>query len=145
MYKRTIQLISHSPYTVIKNVVHVTASGLYATWYFMSGLGMPSNPTQKAFKRAVTTSFGSICLGSLLVAILKTLRQIVDSARRNNNNILFCLLSCILSCLDSLLRYFSITSVFSLLFLALIFHLTRSRHVRFCSSCYLWKNILHSC
>jgi len=92
---------------VIKNVVHVTASGLYATWYFLSGVGMPPNPTQKAFKRAVTTSFGSICLGSLLVAILKTLRQLVDGARRNNNNIFFCLLSCILNVLDNLLQYFN--------------------------------------
>lgn len=92
---------------VIKNVVHVTASGLVATWYFLSGVGMPPNPTQKAFKRATTTSFGSICLGSLVVAILKTLRQLVNSARRGNNNWLACMASCILAILDQLIEYFN--------------------------------------
>ena len=52
-------------FSVAKNVVHVTTSGLYATWYFLSS-ALPSNPTTKAFKRAITTSFGSLCLGSLL-------------------------------------------------------------------------------
>lgn len=91
---------------VIKNVVHVTASGLVATWYFLSGVGMPPNPTQKAFKRATTTSFGSICLGSLVVAILKTLRQMLNSAR-NQNNALACVAACILGILDQLIEYFN--------------------------------------
>lgn len=91
---------------VIKNVVHVTASGLVATWYFLSGLGMPANPTSTAFKRATTSSFGSICLGSLLVAILKTLRQLVNSSRRGNNW-LACIASCILAVLDNLIEYFN--------------------------------------
>lgn len=91
---------------VIKNVVHVTASGLVATWYFLSGLGMPSNPTASAFKRATTSSFGSICLGSLLVAILKTLRQLVNS-KRGGNNWLACIASCILAILDNLIEYFN--------------------------------------
>jgi len=93
---------------VIKNVVHVTASGLFATWYFMGSAAMPSNPTSKAFRRAMTTSFGSICLGSLLVAILKTLRAIVDGARRQGDNICLCLLSCFIGLLDRLLQYFNL-------------------------------------
>jgi len=92
---------------VIKNVVHVTTSGLYATWYFLSGVGMPSDPTQKSFKRAVTTSFGSICLGSLLVAILKTLKHLVEGLRKQNNGIIVCLLMCFLNCLDNLIQYFN--------------------------------------
>lgn len=68
-YTRHVKVIwiINSYCEVIKNVVHVTASGLMATWYFLSGVGMPRNPTSLAFKRATTTSFGSICLGSLLV------------------------------------------------------------------------------
>eukprot|EP00026_Physarum_polycephalum_P006629 Phypoly_transcript_06679.p1 GENE.Phypoly_transcript_06679~~Phypoly_transcript_06679.p1 ORF type:complete len:540 (+),score=92.81 Phypoly_transcript_06679:76-1695(+) len=91
---------------VIKNVVHVTASGLVATWYFLSGVGMPRNPTNLAFKRATTTSFGSICLGSLLVAILKTLRQLLQS-RSGSNNWLACIAACILAIIDQLIEYFN--------------------------------------
>ncbi len=49
---------------------------------------MPHNPTMKSFKRAMTTSFGSICLGSLLVAILQTLRAIFRSLRNGRNQFL---------------------------------------------------------
>eukprot|EP01111_Echinosteliopsis_oligospora_P005892 TRINITY_DN1963_c0_g1_i1.p1 TRINITY_DN1963_c0_g1~~TRINITY_DN1963_c0_g1_i1.p1 ORF type:complete len:554 (-),score=174.30 TRINITY_DN1963_c0_g1_i1:53-1714(-) len=93
-------------FQVIKNVVHVTTSGLIATWYFMND-AMPTNPTNKAFKRAMTTSFGSICFGSLLVAILRTLKQLANSGRNGRNNIIQCLAVCILGILDRLLTYFN--------------------------------------
>jgi len=93
---------------VLKNIVHVTASGTFATWYFLHGtIGIPSNPTLKSFKRATTTSFGSICLGSLMVAILKTLRALVRGLRTEKNEILVCVADCIIGILDNLLRYFN--------------------------------------
>ncbi|KAL6053502.1 pH nine-sensitive protein 1 [Balamuthia mandrillaris] len=97
---------------VIKNVVHVTAAGTFATWYFRQSNAMPSNPTLKSFKRASTTSLGSICLGSLIVAVLKTLRAICYSLRRNNSDnivlvIIGFLAECIIALLDALLRYFN--------------------------------------
>jgi len=94
---------------VIKNVVHVTVSGVIATWYFLSGsqYGMPPNPTSSALKRSLTTSFGSICLGSLIVAILKTLRSIVKSLRGQSDNFLACFIDFCLGCLDSMIRYFN--------------------------------------
>eukprot|EP01132_Coremiostelium_polycephalum_P001430 gene1430-1804_t len=96
---------------VIKNVVHVTVSGLVATWYFMSGtVGIPRNPTLKAFNRAVTTSFGSICLGSLLISIIQTLRFCADMMQGSNNGIVKIfgfILGCILSLMEGLLRFFN--------------------------------------
>jgi len=91
---------------VIKNVVHVTTSGLIATWYFLSGVGMPKDPTSKAFKRAMTTSFGSICLGSLLVALLQTIRYFLRSMRRGNNWIV-CIVDCLLGIIENLINYFN--------------------------------------
>ena len=45
-----------------------------------------NNPTCDSLKRACTTSFGSIAFGSLVVAVLHTLRAMIrmarDSARR---------------------------------------------------------------
>lgn len=72
---------------VIKTTVHVTVSGLFASYYFQSqptGDGKHkitiSNPTAKAAKRALTTSFGSVCYGSLIVAILQTIRALIRMA-----------------------------------------------------------------
>jgi multisubunit Na+/H+ antiporter MnhC subunit len=56
----------------------------------------------------MTTSFGSICFGSLLVAILQALKAIAQSARENGDaQILACIAECILGCLASMLEYFN--------------------------------------
>lgn len=103
---------------VIGNAVHLTVSGLFATYYFMgvsNGQGVTvsvRNPTVKAAKRAMTTSFGSNCYGSLLVAIIETLKFIANNARNQSSQegnagmaILACCLSCILSILQDILEY----------------------------------------
>jgi len=91
---------------VIKNIVHVSVSGVIATSYFMAD-SMPDNPTLGALKRSVTTSLGSICLGSLIVSLLKTLRTLIRMLRSENNSILLCLADCFLGCIDALVQYFN--------------------------------------
>jgi len=93
-------------FEVLRNIVHVTVSGLVATVYFMSN-AMPENPTLSSLKRAVTTSLGSICLGSMIVAIIKTIRALVRMLRNENNAICLCIVDCFLSCIDNLIRYFN--------------------------------------
>ncbi|KAI9201836.1 plasma-membrane choline transporter-domain-containing protein, partial [Polychytrium aggregatum] len=107
---------------VVKNTVHVTIAGLYATVYFTGtstgdalAFHVPvSNPTLKSARRALTTSFGSICFGSLLIAIIQTLRFLArmaqnESAREGNwlLCLLACCLNCILACLEDMLNYFN--------------------------------------
>ena len=91
------------------NVMHVTASGVTATWYFVGGDAyMPRNPTVASLRRAVTTSFGSICFGSLIVAILKLLRFIARQSRGNSeNDFVRCILECIIHCIERLVEYFN--------------------------------------
>eukprot|EP01085_Mycamoeba_gemmipara_P005640 Mycagemm_TRINITY_DN8983_c0_g2::TRINITY_DN8983_c0_g2_i1::g.5640::m.5640 type:complete len:218 gc:universal TRINITY_DN8983_c0_g2_i1:225-878(+) len=86
----------------------MTVSGVCATQYFLQGseYGMPSNPSLGASKRALSTSFGSVCLGSLLVAILQTLRALVSTIR-GRDSVLACIADCILGCLENLIRYFN--------------------------------------
>jgi len=91
---------------VIKNVVHVTVSGVFASVYFL-GDQINAFPTLGALKRSLTTSFGSICLGSLVVSLIKTIRSLVRMARSEQNSILLCLADCILGCIDSLVQYFN--------------------------------------
>lgn len=95
-------------FQVLLNLVHTTISGFYATWYFMSGTyGMPASPVFASFKRASTTSFGSVCLGSLIVAIIQTLRTLLRSGRGERNSLLAAIADCILSWIESIARYFN--------------------------------------
>lgn len=56
----------------------------------------------------MTTSFGSICFGSFLVAIIQALRAIADQAQQNGDAQIFaCIAECILACLASILEYFN--------------------------------------
>jgi hypothetical protein len=62
-----------------------------------------------SFVRATTTSFGSICLGSLLVALVQVVHRLVNHARRrcHGNSLLLCIVECLVSILQSLLEYFN--------------------------------------
>lgn len=59
---------------------HVTFCGLGATWYFSGEASMPRNPTFHSARRALTTSFGSVCLGSLFASFARTLQSLFPSA-----------------------------------------------------------------
>ncbi|KAK6521974.1 putative choline transporter, neither null mutation nor overexpression affects choline transport [Arthrobotrys megalospora] len=97
---------------VIKNVMHVTVSGVYGSWYFSAGGSSanapPSHPTMGAFRRAMTYSFGSICLGSLIVSIIQLLRQaasLASSDAANSGDILQCIIFCIASCILGIIQW----------------------------------------
>lgn len=75
--------------------------------------------------RSLTYSFGSICLGSLLQAIITTLRVIIEDARKGRESrhhrgssssccccccgggICFCILECLARILDDVMEYFN--------------------------------------
>merc|ERR1711871_1200381 len=55
---------------VLSNTLHVTTSGAFASWWF----GSADSSNSKVFSsllRACTSSFGSICFGSLLISIIQ--------------------------------------------------------------------------
>lgn len=72
----------------------MTVSGLFGAYYFQSEYQggtengkyviTVQNPTAKAAQRALTTSFGSVCFGSLVVAILKTIKAILRTIASNS-------------------------------------------------------------
>ena len=66
---------------VLCNTVHVIVSGMVFLVLIHGGreaASMPPNPLMNALRYAVTTSFGSICYGSLFTAAIRTLRWEVD-------------------------------------------------------------------
>lgn len=99
---------------VIKNILQVTCSGVTATWFFQ-----PERiaPVRGSLFRSLTTSFGSICFGSLLVAFVQTVRDFVHvirnkvNANTRNRNIaqvvLLCILDQLLAWLEAAVRYFN--------------------------------------
>jgi len=96
---------------VTQNVVHVTVAGTVGTWWFYpaEAASCCSKAITDSFCRATTYSFGSICFGSLLVAIVQACRQLIEMAKQNDdgNALLLCLLDCFLSIIEGLLRYFN--------------------------------------
>ncbi|KAF9154801.1 putative choline transporter, neither null mutation nor overexpression affects choline transport [Linnemannia schmuckeri] len=95
---------------VLSNIVHTTICGVYATYYFMAGSpqGMTKSPTIESMKRACTTSFGSICFGSLIIAVIQTLRFIANMARGDGDGIMAfvaCCIDCILACLQGIAEF----------------------------------------
>ncbi|RUS12904.1 plasma-membrane choline transporter-domain-containing protein, partial [Endogone sp. FLAS-F59071] len=90
---------------VIFYVVHTTIAGVFASYYFL-GSG-ERNPTLKSLRRALTTSFGSVCFGALFISLLNLIRALVSDAQGNVNNpcgaFVLCVVQCLLGCIQALL------------------------------------------
>ncbi|RLN37541.1 hypothetical protein BBJ28_00014342 [Nothophytophthora sp. Chile5] len=96
---------------VLRNIIAVTTAGTVAAW--KNAANTPFI-TMGAWLRAVTLNLGSICFGSLIVAILETVVWILHIlawlAGRSGNCCLACLLSClscIIKCIESWIEFFN--------------------------------------
>lgn len=103
---------------VIRNVIHSIVSGIYGCWYYMSksDQGMPKWPACGSFKRAMTSSFGSICFGSLIVSLIETFRQVLNLIRQgvvtgqnfgNFTQIIFWIIDAFIGFLQWMAKYFN--------------------------------------
>jgi len=88
---------------IFKYVVHCTVSGAISSWWARP---YEPNAVSSAFIASITTSFGSVCFGSLFVAILETLKEMLKLTKKHENA-LTCCLSCIVNCLESSFEYFN--------------------------------------
>lgn len=94
---------------VISNVVNVTTSGTVGTWWMVpqEANGCCSRAVQDSYFRSMTTSFGSICLGSLIVAILQAIKETLHQARDQYDSALACCAECLVGCIESIMEYFN--------------------------------------
>eukprot|EP00554_Chaetoceros_debilis_P000614 CAMPEP_0194083730 /NCGR_PEP_ID=MMETSP0149-20130528/9729_1 /TAXON_ID=122233 /ORGANISM="Chaetoceros debilis, Strain MM31A-1" /LENGTH=515 /DNA_ID=CAMNT_0038766181 /DNA_START=48 /DNA_END=1592 /DNA_ORIENTATION=- len=94
---------------VIKNVLHVTVAGTVGTWWWapVGANSICSPAVTESHNRALTHSFGSICFGSLLVAIVQTIRSLCESARDGDDGLCSCIAICLLGILESLMEMFN--------------------------------------
>lgn len=101
---------------VIVNVMQTTTAGVIGTFVFEnpSSASCCSTAVTQSIIRSCTYSLGSICFGSLLNAILITLRVILDWARQTAREdgdggaaLLYCVLQCIVSLFEDIMEYFN--------------------------------------
>jgi hypothetical protein len=103
---------------VVGNVCHVTYCGAFGRWYLQgerSGRLGPdgSNIVTPSLKVALTSSFGSICMGSFLIAVIRAVEAVVRKARRQAqvDNPVMCVilmvLECLIRCIGDILEYFN--------------------------------------
>ncbi|KAK0720109.1 plasma-membrane choline transporter-domain-containing protein [Lasiosphaeris hirsuta] len=90
----------------LKNTIHTTISGVYGSWYFNSR-NFPTKVTRGALRRSLTYSFGSISLGSLVVALINCLRQLCSIGQQTSaqqgdicGSITWCVVGCLIGILD---------------------------------------------
>lgn len=90
---------------VLRNTIHTTTAGVCGTFYFF---GASRNATLKSARRTLTTTFGAVCLGSLIVSIVATLRVMVNRRRdRRRDTLANVCLDCLLRCIEDIIRYVS--------------------------------------
>jgi hypothetical protein len=105
-------------WTVLLNTIQTTIAGVVATWCFVAEEANQccSPAVSTSLFRSLTYSFGSICFGSLLQAVVSTLRFAVENARNRHNEggdqdlcgtLCYCILECLVRCLDEVLDYFN--------------------------------------
>lgn len=90
---------------------HVVA-GSVAGWYFSRDV-MSSRPRENAFSslfHALTTSFGSLAFGALILAVVQFLNFLLELSKKSNakNRFLVCLISalqCVLGCIQGMVQY----------------------------------------
>ncbi|KAI9594088.1 plasma-membrane choline transporter-domain-containing protein [Syncephalis fuscata] len=97
---------------VLSNIIHVTVCGVFGTFYFLEGTAqMPTGSiTLGSLKRAVTSAFGSICFGSLIIAIVQTIRAVVRGLAESDDGIMAfvaCFFACLLAYIEALIEYFN--------------------------------------
>eukprot|EP00339_Tiarina_fusa_P004999 CAMPEP_0117064156 /NCGR_PEP_ID=MMETSP0472-20121206/44798_1 /TAXON_ID=693140 ORGANISM="Tiarina fusus, Strain LIS" /NCGR_SAMPLE_ID=MMETSP0472 /ASSEMBLY_ACC=CAM_ASM_000603 /LENGTH=488 /DNA_ID=CAMNT_0004784167 /DNA_START=43 /DNA_END=1509 /DNA_ORIENTATION=+ len=93
---------------VLSNTVTVTTAGTVGTWWFVpeEASSCFSSGVQDSFCRATTYSFGSICLGSLIVAVVQALRALAHMSRDSEDmQLLVCIIDCILACIQDIIEY----------------------------------------
>jgi Plasma-membrane choline transporter len=103
-----------APYPNIKSFPfpvqrHVTTAGTVGTFWFSpeEANGCCSKAVRDSYFRSLTTSFGSICFGSLIVALIQAVKSLVHSMRENGSGFVACCADCILGCIESLVEYFN--------------------------------------
>lgn len=102
-----------------QNTIQVTVAGVMATWCFDVDFAKNwcSSAVWTSLYRSVTFSFGSICFGSLMMALVRVIRYFIENAKKQRDNrqndtcdggeMLICVLDCLINFFEEVLDYFN--------------------------------------
>ena len=90
---------------VLNYVVHTSVAGVAGSFYFLHPHRTPSNVVFASVRRSLTSSFGSVCLGALIVASVQTARSLLNMLvrRQYDDRERSVVLACALWCAQCLL------------------------------------------
>jgi len=106
-------------------VFQVSVAGAIATWYFsrdVNGYGANTgSPVLKSLGRALTFHFGSLALGSLLLAIVQFLNFLLKLSKKTNqkNRLAVFIISCFQCCLGCVQRIIQFIDRFAYIYIAM--------------------------
>lgn len=96
---------------VATNLVRTSVSGVVGTWWFSphEASACCSLAVKDSVVRSATYSLGSVCFGSLIVAVIQVIRSILRSSSENNRGggILRCVAACLLYYIELIVEYFN--------------------------------------
>ncbi|KAL7012087.1 hypothetical protein ACKWTF_014619 [Chironomus riparius] len=92
---------------------HFIIAGTVSKWYFSRDKSKLDSPICSSFRQLTRFHLGSICLGSMLITLVKILKMIVNAIKKSIEKdsessvavFLACLCSCIVDMLDKALQY----------------------------------------
>lgn len=92
----------------------MTVAGVFGSYYFSATAEKTKHAARSSFRRAMTYSFGSIALGSLIVALLDLIRAAISLVQQQQADsgdmigaCLACFAQCIVGCIRGLVAYFN--------------------------------------
>ncbi len=107
----TLLISYYWTFQVIQNTVQVTVAGVVGTWWYVptEASSFCSRSIGDSYTRSLTYSFGSICLGSLIVAVVESLITMTRNLRESGDggSVFLCIAECILSLLRDIIEYFN--------------------------------------
>ena len=101
---------------VLNYTTQCTVAGVVGTWwnYPSEAHSCCSNAIGDSLFRSLTYSFGSICKGALVLAVVKALRAVADQVREEERrsgerdlvgSLLLCVITCLLDILEEIIEY----------------------------------------
>eukprot|EP01084_Bolivina_argentea_P076496 138649_1 len=92
--------------SVNSNVGHTTYCAVAAVWYWSKN-SSDISPSWSAFGRSMWSQFGSICLGSIIVALLEAIRTIINALMSDKCSCIKCCVMCCVTCIEWAIAYFN--------------------------------------
>jgi len=95
-------------------VFQVSTAGGVATWYFSRDMNGPQSigsPTLRSFGRSLTKSFGSLALGSLILAVVQFINFILRVVKKKNQiknpifSFIISCVQCIFGCVQRIVKF----------------------------------------